>query len=227
MNTRKYVILATKAHPLYEKLKASGYSFYDLEEDDPFEGKEARYREAELVFDFTMIDRHRKERLLKVLTVEFKAPVVSDLTCLWGEYFIERYPNLKGAIACAFWSPTNTREVFTADGDEKVMAGINELFESLGLTSKKAASPGHGFIFPRTVAMLINEATMALEDKLASQEDLDTAMKFGVNYPLGLLEWKDKIGAKPLLMLLDDLYHVTGDSRYRASVSLRKEANPV
>lgn len=225
MSTRKYVILASKLHPLYDSLKSCGYSFYDLEEDDPFEGKEARYREAELVFDFTMIDRHRKERLLKVLTVQFKAPVVADLTCLWGDYFIERYPNLKGALACAFWSPTNKREVYAAD--DKVMAGINELFQGLGLETKRCSRPGHGFIFPRTVAMLINEATMALEDKLAEEEDLDTAMKFGVNYPVGLLEWKKKIGAKALLMLLDDLFHVTGDGRYRASVTLRKEANPV
>lgn len=225
MSTPKYVILASKQHPLYDKLKTTGFSFYDLEEDDPFEGKEARYREAELVFDFTMIDRHRKERLLKILTVQFKAPVVSDLTCLWGDYFIERYPNLKGAVACAFWAPTEKREVYAADDD--VMSGIEELFKVLGLTTKRATRPGHGFIFPRTVSMLINEATLALEDKLAHAQDLDTAMKFGVNYPLGLLEWKEKIGAKPLLMLLDDLFHVTGDGRYRASVSLRKEANPV
>lgn len=225
MSTPKYVILASKLHPLYEKLKSTDYYFYDMEEDDILEGKEARYREAELVFDFTVIDRHRKERLLKILTVQFNAPVVSDLTCLWGDYFIERYPKLCGAVACAFWAPTEKREVYAADA--KTMKGIEELFGMIGLTPQRASEPGHGFIFPRTVSMLINEATMALEDKLAAREDLDTAMKFGVNYPLGLLEWKDKIGAKPLLMLLDDLYHVTGDPRYRASVSLRKEANPI
>lgn len=225
MSTRKYIILASKQHPLYSQLKATGYSFYDLEDDDPFDGKESRYREAELVFDFTLIDRHRKERLLKILTVQFEAPVVTDLTCLWGDYFIERYPKVLGAIACAFWAPTDKREVYAAD--DKVMDGIQELFRALNLTPKRTSKPGHGFIFPRTVAMLINEATMALEDQLASQQDLDTAMKYGVNYPLGLLEWKEKIGAKPLLMLLDDLFHVTGDGRYRASVSLRKQANPV
>lgn len=223
MSTPKFVILANRDHPLYEQLQKTSHTFYDLHKDDPFEGKEARYREADLVFDFTLIDRDKKEDLLKILSIQMKAPVVSDLTCLWGDFFFEEFPQIQGAMATAFWAPTNKREVTAKD--PKVLSGIQILFKELGLEPKTVSHPGHGFIYPRTVSMLINEATMAREDQLASAKDLDTAMKFGVNYPLGLVEWKEKIGAKAILMLLDDLHHVTKDNRYRASVTLRKEAH--
>ena len=37
--------------------------------------------------------------------MQFEAPLVSDLSCLWGEYFMEKFPNLIGAMAAAIWSP--------------------------------------------------------------------------------------------------------------------------
>ncbi len=223
MSTPKYVILANRDHPLYNELKETGHTFYDLHKDDPFEGKEARYREADLVFDFTLLERDKKEELLRILAIQMKAPVVSDLTCLWGDFFIEKFPQIQGAMATAFWAPTQKREVVAKDTE--VFKGVSTLLKEVGLEAKEVSQPGHGFIYPRTVSLLINEACLALEDKLASAKDLDTAMKFGVNYPLGLVEWKEKIGAKAVLMLLDDLHHVTKDDRYRASVSLRKEAH--
>jgi 3-hydroxybutyryl-CoA dehydrogenase len=223
MSTLKYTILASKSHPLYVDLKNLGLPFYDLEKDDPFEGKEARYRDADIIFDFTLIDRDRKEKLLDILALQIKAPVVSDLTCLWGEYFIEKYPMIKGAVATAFWGPTNKKEVYAQD--DTIFSGIRELFKLLKIEAKRTTCPGHGFIYPRTISLLINEAFLASEDQLASTEDMDTAMKYGVNYPHGLFEWHDKIGSGPILMLLDDLHHVTKDNRYRASTTLRKQAN--
>lgn len=223
MSTPKHIILASKSHPLYEDLKSLGLPFYDLETDDPFEGKEVRYRDADLIFDFTLIGREGKEKLLNFLAVQLKAPVVSDLTCLWGEYFMEKFPMLKGAMAAAFWSPTKSLEVFAHD--DNVFGGIQEFFKHLSLVPKRVTGAGHGFIYPRTISLLINEAFLADEDQLASIDDMDTAMKYGVNYPVGLFEWHKSIGSRPILMLLDDLHHVTKDDRYRASVTLRKQAN--
>ena len=54
--------------------------------------------------------------------------------------------------------------------------------------------------------MLINEAFDALFMKVASREDIDTAMKFGVNYPKGLLDWADEIGLEKVLLQLTDLF---------------------
>jgi 3-hydroxybutyryl-CoA dehydrogenase len=72
--------------------------------------------------------------------------------------------------------------------------------------------------------MLINEAVDALHLGVASASDLETAMTKGVNYPSGLLQWCDSLGADKCLGLLDDLYHEYHEDRYRASALLRKQA---
>ena len=77
-------------------------------------------------------------------------------------------------------------------------------------------------IMERIVAMLINEAVEALYLKIASAADLDLAMTKGVNYPKGLLQWRDEWGAEKCLGILDSLYNTYHEDRYRASVLLRK-----
>lgn len=79
-------------------------------------------------------------------------------------------------------------------------------------------------IFERILAMLINEAVDALHLNIASAEDIDLAMTKGVNYPKGLLQWCQEIGAKKILDILDELYETYHEDRYRASVLLRKMA---
>lgn len=46
-----------------------------------------------------------------------------------------------------------------------------------------------GMLIWRTVAMIINEALDALQKGVASEQDIDTAMRLGVNYPYGPLAW--------------------------------------
>ena len=73
--------------------------------------------------------------------------------------------------------------------------------------------------------MLINEATEALHLNIASSKDLDLAMTKGVNYPKGLLQWCDELGAAQVLNTLDGLYNEYHEDRYRASSLLRKAAS--
>jgi len=77
-----------------------------------------------------------------------------------------------------------------------------------------------GFITPRILAMVINEAFYALDESVSTKEEIDTAMKLGTNYPFGPFEWSEKIGIKNIYALLMKL-SVT-DSRYTASASLIK-----
>ena len=76
-------------------------------------------------------------------------------------------------------------------------------------------------IVDRIVAMLINEAADALALNIATREDIDLAMTKGVNYPLGLLKWADKIGIQQCMTRLDALYDMYHEDRYRCSPLLR------
>lgn len=79
-------------------------------------------------------------------------------------------------------------------------------------------------ITERVLAMLINEAADALFLQVATKEDLDLAMRKGVNYPKGLLAWADERGAAHWTTELDKLYQEYGEDRYRASPLLRRMA---
>ena len=79
-----------------------------------------------------------------------------------------------------------------------------------------------GLAIARTVAMLVNEAADALHQGVASAEDIETAMVQGVNYPLGLLAWGDRLGAIWLATMLDNLNRYYPEGRYRCSPLLRR-----
>ncbi len=76
-------------------------------------------------------------------------------------------------------------------------------------------------IFNRIVAMLINEAYDALYWNIASENDIETAMTKGVNYPKGLLTWGKELGLPKVVKTLDNLYDKYREERYRVSPILR------
>lgn len=80
----------------------------------------------------------------------------------------------------------------------------------------------HEQIFTRILSMLINEAADAWYTGIASREDLDLAMKRGVNYPKGLLEWADEWGLEKVQENLDDLHAKYREDRYRLSPVIRQ-----
>ncbi|MBM6636426.1 3-hydroxyacyl-CoA dehydrogenase PaaC [Leclercia adecarboxylata] len=81
-----------------------------------------------------------------------------------------------------------------------------------------------GLLIWRTVAMIVNEALDALQKGVASEQDIDTAMRLGVNYPRGPLAWGEQLGWQRLLILLENLQRHYGEERYRPSSLLRQRA---
>jgi len=62
-----------------------------------------------------------------------------------------------------------------------------------------------GFVSPRIVAMVINEAFFTLEAGTATKAEIDIAMKLGTGYPFGPFEWAEKIGLENIKELLNVL----------------------
>ncbi|MBX2915382.1 MAG: 3-hydroxyacyl-CoA dehydrogenase [Cyclobacteriaceae bacterium] len=82
-----------------------------------------------------------------------------------------------------------------------------------------------GFVTPRIICMIINEAYYTVEEGTAKSEDIDLAMKLGTNYPFGPFEWATRIGKKNIVALLNSIQQVTGDSRYQVCELLKKNAH--
>ncbi|MBS1718187.1 MAG: 3-hydroxyacyl-CoA dehydrogenase [Armatimonadetes bacterium] len=81
-----------------------------------------------------------------------------------------------------------------------------------------------GMVVARTICMLVNEAAESLHRGLSSAAEIDRAMTLGLNFPGGPLAWCDRLGAKYVLEVLDDMAALYGEERYRANILLRRMA---
>jgi 3-hydroxybutyryl-CoA dehydrogenase len=79
-----------------------------------------------------------------------------------------------------------------------------------------------GLVALRTVAMLANEGADAVLAGIGSAADIDTAMRFGTNYPKGPLAWADALGAAFVVTVLAHLRDHYGEERYRISPLLQR-----
>ncbi|WP_223449589.1 MULTISPECIES: 3-hydroxyacyl-CoA dehydrogenase family protein [unclassified Pseudomonas] len=79
-----------------------------------------------------------------------------------------------------------------------------------------------GFIVNRMLIPMINEAIGILAEGVASAEEIDKAMRFGANHPIGPLALADLIGNDVNLSIMETLHNETGDPKYRAHPLLRK-----
>jgi 3-hydroxybutyryl-CoA dehydrogenase len=80
-----------------------------------------------------------------------------------------------------------------------------------------------GLVTPRVICMIINEAYYTVQERTASREDIDSAMKLGTNYPYGPFEWCHRIGIRHVYELLEATYNDTKDERYKICPLLKKE----
>ena len=78
-----------------------------------------------------------------------------------------------------------------------------------------------GFITSRVNALIGNEAFAMLDAGIASAEDIDKALKLGLNHPMGPFEMVDLVGLDVRLSILEYLHQTLGE-KYRPSPLLRK-----
>ena len=104
---------------------------------------------------------------------------------------------------------------------QETFDAVKELSLAIGKEPVEVAE-APGFVVNRILIPMINEASFILQEGIASVEDIDTAMKFGANHPMGPLALGDLIGLDVCLAIMDVLYNETGDNKYRASSTLRK-----
>lgn len=151
-----------------------------------------------------------KEEKKNILRDHPDKKVFMDLTCFDPAEFYQEFPQLCGAFSALFCDENKKVEIHFREKNQRV----TDKFKELGFTLIETNIVSCGFIFPRTVVQIINEAYFALEENVASKEDINRAMKFGVNYPKGPFEWaRDR--EEVVLLLLQELWHKTNDARYR------------
>lgn len=104
---------------------------------------------------------------------------------------------------------------------EEALQEASGLFQALGKQVSVIADVP-GLIVARTVAMLVDFALDAVARGAAEADDIDTAMRLGVNYPRGPLAWGEALGLGWVLDVLDGLHEAYPTGRYAPSQALRR-----
>lgn len=79
-----------------------------------------------------------------------------------------------------------------------------------------------GFIVNRILVPYMNEAAFAYMEGVGSAEEIDQAMKWGANMPIGPLALFDLVGIDVALDVLEVLYREFGDPKFRPAPILRQ-----
>ena len=104
---------------------------------------------------------------------------------------------------------------------EDTLATTRAFAESLG-KEVVVSQDAPGFIVNRVLMPFLNEAAIALGEGVASVKDIDTAVRLGLNHPMGPLMLADFVGLDTCLEISDVLYSTTRDSKYRPAPLLVK-----
>lgn len=105
--------------------------------------------------------------------------------------------------------------------DSKHKTAAHSIFNLDG-TSLSMIQESTGFVAQRVLAMIVNLGCDIAQQGVASVEDINAAVRLGLGYPYGPIEWGDKLGADKILLILNRMSAISRDPRYRPSAWLRR-----
>jgi len=79
-----------------------------------------------------------------------------------------------------------------------------------------------GFIVNRFLCLLYNEAANMIHSGLAEAKDIDSGLKLGCNWPMGVVEIIDMAGVDVCYFAIQAMYEMTGEERYKPSPLFKK-----
>lgn len=183
--------------------------------------------DAALVIDTSAGDEAMKRRTLEKLDRGLAPSAVIITSCLVGSTTLmaswtKRPERLIGFAT--FYPLADRKIIEIAAGlrtSDSALQQAQDHFRSLGKEFVKVKDAA-GLTFPRILSLIINEAARSLEEGVAEANEIDIAMRLGVNYPMGPLRWADQIGLDEVLAVLEGLERETGDDRYRPAPLIKK-----
>jgi 3-hydroxybutyryl-CoA dehydrogenase len=110
------------------------------------------------------------------------------------------------------------RGYYTSD---ETVAIVSEISKAMGKTPVEVKKDTPGFIVNRIMMPQFLEAVRIAEEGIASIEDIDTAVKLGLNYPMGPFELMDFTGVEISVHVSDYFVNEYKDMKWNAPQLLR------
>jgi 3-hydroxybutyryl-CoA dehydrogenase len=100
------------------------------------------------------------------------------------------------------------------------VAAAQQFAQALGKETVVCEKDSPGFLTSRISAIVRLECLRMLEEGVGTAEDIDRALRLGLNFPIGPLELGDRNGLDTFLLVLESLSQTLGE-RFRPTVGLR------
>lgn len=110
------------------------------------------------------------------------------------------------------------RTILTSDETMEIVTRFGTSLGKVMVTAKDTP----GFIVNRLLIPYLLDAVKVYEEGLATREDIDTAIKLGLNHPMGPLTLLDFVGLDTTLFIADAMFDEYKDARYAAPPLLRR-----
>ncbi len=127
-------------------------------------------------------------------------------------------------VAMHFFNPVHRMKLIEIirgmDTSDETVEVVRTVAEKMGKETVEV-NEFPGFVTSRMNCIIGNEAMNMLMEGVASAEDIDKAIKLGLNHPMGPLEMADLVGLDSRLRNMEYLYHSLGE-KYRPSPLLVK-----
>lgn len=215
-------------HPLAEEWRTLCQQVEKIHVED-LDGCLKRGIEADVIIETTNSDLDKKRKdLLQA------SPLIGDDTLILTSVlavaatevasWLEERGRHQVMGYATFYPLTKRNIIELAPAFQTAPAYVDKARSFLELLGKKTevVRDETGLVFPRILAMIINEAAFAYMEGTAAAEDIDLAMRLGTNYPQGPLSWADEIGLDDVYAVLTGLHRALGEERYRPAPILRK-----
>ena len=183
-------------------------------------------REAELIIEAVPEELKMKLELFTIFDKFAKAGAVfaSNTSSLSITCFTDITGSRDRCIGMHFFNPVPKMKLIelvrTPHTSDETVATCREVARRMG-KEVVLVNEAPGFITTRVNALIGNEAFNMLEAGIATAEDIDKALKLGLNHPMGPFELVDLVGLDVRLNILEYLHSTLGE-KYRPNELLRQ-----
>lgn len=151
------------------------------------------------------------------------AIIASNTSSIPIELLAKEYSAPDRVIGCHFFNPIHKMDlvelIVTPCTDGEVLSFMRQFVEKIGKVPI-IVNDSPGFVVNRLLLPQINEAIRLMEQGVASKEDIDCAVKLGLNHPMGPFALADLIGLDVCYQILNEIFLQTKESFYAPANTL-------